>query len=255
MLRYYLVNGEVLVQFQVRFACMLISFSLLCATSLACPQRGSIPSDFQTTVTQPVKLKASRMPSASYPREALKKGIEGTIVLSIVVNAEGKVSEAKVRSGPPELAQAALESAKLWEFEPPASAPITETVSISYGIQKDCPGPVSDTGIVTVGSRFTGDKGNVIGMDDSVPQHLPPYPADQRKAGASGRMQLSITVDPHGAVTQASVVISLSPQLDNATLQTVRGWKFQLISGDWQTFPDVFALPIQFQPSCSPRIN
>lgn len=114
-LHYNLLNGEVLMQSQVRFVCMLISFLLVCATSLACPQRGSIPSDFQTTVTQPAKLKASRMPSASYPREAFKKGIEGTIVLFIVVNAEGKVSEAKVRSGPPELAQAALDSAKLWE--------------------------------------------------------------------------------------------------------------------------------------------
>lgn len=95
----------------------------------------------------------------------------------------------------------------------------------------------------------------MIGIDDGTPQRLPPYPAEQRKAGASGRMQLSITVDAHGAVRQASVVISLSPELDKAALETVRDWKFKLIFGDWQTFPDVFALPIQFQPSCSPHFN
>jgi TonB family protein len=81
---------------------------------------------------------------APYRLEAVRRGIEGKVKLSIVVDTNGKVAQAKALSGPEELFPAALASVKMWQYETPASAPITMTVEIGYGFPKECPGPVSD---------------------------------------------------------------------------------------------------------------
>ncbi len=52
----------------------------------------------------------------SYPREALEKRIQGTVVLELTLNREGAVADARVLSGPEELRRAALESALQWHY-------------------------------------------------------------------------------------------------------------------------------------------
>jgi TonB family protein len=64
-------------------------------------------------------------------------------------------------------------------------------------------------------------------------------------------MMLSVIVDASGSVTQVSVVKPLSPDLDRTTAEIVRAWKFKLLSGNPQSFPDVFLLPIQFGTTCA----
>jgi hypothetical protein len=68
-------------------------------------------SPLPTTPTKsepPVKL--LKAPIVPFPDEALKKNIVGKVELHLVVNAEGRVSDAKIVSGPPEFYQAALDS-------------------------------------------------------------------------------------------------------------------------------------------------
>ncbi len=52
----------------------------------------------------------------AYPQDAREKGIGGTVVLSVSVNAKGDVSDAKVISGPEELRKTALSSVLNWHF-------------------------------------------------------------------------------------------------------------------------------------------
>jgi TonB family protein len=231
--------------------CLQITLLLLCGLSFATPQKGTQQRQQRPSPKPPVRLFAIKMPSGPYPEEAVKKHVEGTVVLTIVVNAQGRVSEAKVKSGPPELIQAALDSTTLWGFVPPNPAPFTDTVSVSYGFPKECPGSEADAGSVEMRSSLRSEKGNVIGMDEDLDRHLPTYFKSDWRAGVAGRMMLSITVDASGNVTQVSVVKPLSPDLDRTTAETVRAWKFKLLSGNPQSFPDVFLLPIQFRPTCS----
>jgi TonB family protein len=100
----------------------------------------------ENSATQTAHLKAIDQPMAPYPLEAVRRGIEGKVTMSIVVDANGKVSQAKALSGPKELFPAALASVKMWQYEPPASAPVVTTVEIGYGVPKECPGPISDMG-------------------------------------------------------------------------------------------------------------
>ena len=54
----------------------------------------------------------------SYPELARKMSITGTVKVEVVVSPNGQVKEARVVGGHPVLANAALDAAKRWRFEP-----------------------------------------------------------------------------------------------------------------------------------------
>jgi TonB family protein len=196
------------------------------------------------------KLKLLKSPTAPFPEEALKKNIEGKVELSLVVDAEGHVSAAKVLAGPPELYQAALDSVKQWQFEPPSQAPAETKAIVAYGHPKPCPGPVSDMGSMSSANGLTNAKGisvNIINDSD----WLPPYFVQDRKAGVAGEMELSVTINAKGKVTKIQVTKSLSPHLDKGAMKTVRKLRFKLRDGSPGTLPDTFPLHINFQPECN----
>jgi protein TonB len=52
-----------------------------------------------------------------YPEDARAAGIEGVIVLKIVIGEDGSVIEARVLRSIPELDQAAIDAVSQWQFE------------------------------------------------------------------------------------------------------------------------------------------
>ena len=107
---------------------------------------------------QTPQLKLIKSPTVPYPEEALKKHIEGKVVLSIVVDANGKVSDAKVLSGAPELIQAAIDSVKQWEFEPPAHAPVITNAEVGYCFSAQ----------VVFSTGLKNEKGTVVVVNDDA---------------------------------------------------------------------------------------
>jgi TonB family protein len=227
---------------------LLVAFgsSRASAQDEAAPQK-------DTALQHVPQLKAIKEPMAPYPEEAQKKGIEGKVILTIVVNAEGRVSDAKVLSGPPELIQAALDSVKMWQYEPPKSAPVTKTVWVSYGFPKPCPGPISERGGVMFSMGLRNDKGLDLGPVDYASWRSPRYPDEDRKAGVAGDMVLSLTVNRKGEVTDVRVVKSLSPHLDKVAIDTARTWKYKVMKGNPEDLPSEFTLHIRFEPECDPK--
>jgi TonB family protein len=53
-----------------------------------------------------------------YPEQALQQKIQGPVVLDVRINQRGAVQELKLVSGPPLLAQAAMDAVKQWQFKP-----------------------------------------------------------------------------------------------------------------------------------------
>ncbi|MGD0667367.1 MAG: M56 family metallopeptidase [Bryobacteraceae bacterium] len=53
-----------------------------------------------------------------YPAAAKQAGIQGTVVLEAIVGKDGTVQDVKALSGPPLLAQAALDAVKNWVYQP-----------------------------------------------------------------------------------------------------------------------------------------
>lgn len=72
--------------------------------------------------------------AVSYPLEARDKGLAGSVVVSVTVNRDGEVVDARVTgaTGPEELKRAALSSVLQWHFMPPGSLPSTFEVTIGF---------------------------------------------------------------------------------------------------------------------------
>ena len=64
-----------------------------------------------------------------YPELARKMSITGTVKIQVVVQPNGTVKDARVVGGHPVLANAALDAAKKWRFEP---APAESTGIIDF---------------------------------------------------------------------------------------------------------------------------
>jgi periplasmic protein TonB len=67
-------------------------------------------------VTKPVLISKINPP---YPAEAKKEGIQGEVVLTAIITAEGKVLNVTVKKSPDErLSKAAMDAVRQWTFQP-----------------------------------------------------------------------------------------------------------------------------------------
>jgi TonB family protein len=152
---------------------------------------------------------------------------EGQVIVSVTIDSKGNVSQAKALSGRDQLIASTLACAKAWKYDPPASAPVTKTVSVSYDRQ-DCPGAISDRGDLRW-SWVLRDQGNqVVAILDGQEPPAPPYPVEERKAGKAGRMVLHVNLNAEGYITEIHAVRSLSPGLDQLVIERLRLLKFKL---------------------------
>jgi len=84
-------------------------------------------------VTPPAKIKNVQ---PVYPPVARAARIEGSVVLALEVNEDGRVSEARVLQSVPLLDQAALEAVMQWEYSPmrrgDVAVPSVMTVTVNF---------------------------------------------------------------------------------------------------------------------------
>lgn len=193
-------------------------------------------------------------PMVPYPAEAFKKGIEGTVLVTIDVDSKGLVTNVVPVSGLPELFQVAIDSAKQWKFNPPENPPIQVRYEISYGYDEhECPGPISTRGEIMSGGRLETANGLGFTIEDQGVDYLLWYfNTKVRKTGVAGEMILSITADADGRVKKVRVVKSLSPELDKVTVKSARKWKFKLIKGNANSGPGEFEFSVTFRAVCDP---
>jgi TonB family protein len=229
-----------------------VALLLIDTTPSAQGQTEASPQKQDHTGQQVVPPKLLSSPPLVFPEESRKKGIGGKVVLSIVIDAKGRVSDAKPLSGPPELIQSALDNAKQWLFEPPAHAPVVTTAEVRYGYPQECPGSVSDLGEVMGSGRLLNKHDKVVAAPVGDGFTLPPYFEEDRKAGIAGKMSLSVTLDAGGNVREIHVVESLSPHLDQAAVETIRTWKFKLVDPNGDTLKDL-QLDISYRSTCAPK--
>lgn len=71
---------------------------------------------------QEATRKVKKRVQPEYPELAKRLNIRGTVRVQVLVAPDGKVKEVKVLGGGPVLAQAAVEAAQKWVFEPEPQA-------------------------------------------------------------------------------------------------------------------------------------
>lgn len=214
---------------------LLIPFAIsILACGLSAAQTPTEPSKQESVTNQTASPKLIYSPPPMYPEEARRKGIEGKVTLSIVIDANGNVSQAKALRGPKELelVPAAIDYVRKWQYERPASAPVTKTVEVGYGFPKECPGPLSDIGQVEGTGRLYDKNGKLVAVVDNDDYPSPRYPEQERRSGVAGKMILSVSLSSDGHVKEIHVVKSLSPGLDESVIDMVRRWRFKGCQGE-----------------------
>lgn len=91
-----------------------LSLSALLLTGLVCATSAR-PANAQDK-EKDRRVKVSVQPD--YPELARKNNIHGTARVQVLISAEGNVKDVKVLGGNPVLAQAAVDAAKKWKYEP-----------------------------------------------------------------------------------------------------------------------------------------
>jgi bla regulator protein BlaR1 len=72
----------------------------------------------------------------TYPLDAKKAGIEGSVVLDVLITAAGEVTDVKAVKGPEELREAAAAAVRQWKYEP-GPVDTRATLTIRYALDKE----------------------------------------------------------------------------------------------------------------------
>ena len=232
--------------------CLLL-LSLVLVATLAFPQSQSEAPPSENPSDQPARLRLILFPNDEFEAEARKKNIEGKVALKLVVDATGQVTEAVAVSGATALFQAAVDSAKKWQFAPPDNPPVVTTAEIAYGYPKECPGPISESGSVFASGKLLDTNHKPVAVWDSSRYELPPFFEQDRRAGVAGNLELSLSLDAEGNTSEIHVVQSLSPHLDEAAIKAVREWRFKPLGGARLDARDDLRLEITYKAMCGPQ--
>jgi protein TonB len=243
-------------------------------------------------------------PPAMYPLELAGSGFVAGVELQVVLDAGGGVasvnrggvalSYAAPRSAAPtqdELSRAAdafiaaaTESVMRWQYDPPATAPLTFWVALTFrpgaealASQSDSPRGVSaGGGEVRIGGAARGARtggagaagataalrsgaGQLRSPSGAEPVRIggamkaplqtrkvaPVYPDIARSARVQGVVILEALLDEQGRVADARVLRSI-PLLDQAALDAVRQWEYTPVLLNGVPVPVLMTLTVQF---------
>lgn len=94
------------------------------------------------------------------------------------------------------------------------------------------------------------ENGKLVAVVEGDDYPWPTYPEAERKAGITGKMVLSVTLDSAGRVKQIRVIKSLSPTLDKLAADSVRPLKFKRVEGNPTPSLDDLRIQFVFRADC-----
>jgi len=190
-----------------------------------------------------------------YPPLARQARIQGTVVLSIVINKDGEVRDPRLVSGHPMLAPAAIEAVRQWKYEPFKSddRPVEVETIVRVGFRMPEGSEISGPRAARPDSPQPVDIPELVRVSMGVMQGLldhrvdPEYPTDAKEKHIEGTVVLNVDIDNEGEVARVELV-SGHPQLAAAAMDAVLQWKYRpfVLNGEAvaveTTVPAKFAL-------------
>jgi TonB family protein len=170
--------------------------------------------------------------SPKYPKDALKRRVEGVVVLTVSVAKHGEVKNATVVSGDPDLAEAAIRAVRKWRYVPyflnDQPIEVKTTVTISFKITDRKP-DISAKYLLP--SEPPIDQIVKIGPGVTPPRTFytpdPEYTKAAQQDKVQGVVVLSCVISATGTPLGVSVTRSLRPDLDQKAIEAVRQWRFR----------------------------
>jgi len=144
-----------------------------------------------------------------YPPEALAQGIRGIVILELVIDTEGRVTETSIIRSIPGLNEAAVTAARQWQYEPVKvdGKPVSVRLTVPITFALKLPDVERQKGIPELRQGVT-----------------PPWP--QGVQGEAGTAVAEVTLEPDGRIGLARIVEGAEPW-STSLLQALRTWRFQ----------------------------
>jgi TonB family protein len=178
----------------------------------------------------------------TYPGEARDKGIQGRVILRVLVTENGDVESAEVLSGTDVLREAAIDAAKKWKFEPlvvdgkavrvRTTIPFTFQLGNNYDVKKKLGGDVADDltdphqAVILQGSTPTRVRvSSAIAARHLVRSVEPIYPLAAKENHVQGTVVLHAIIGNDGIVQQVKVVAG-PKELTQAAAGAVELWRY-----------------------------
>jgi TonB family protein len=153
--------------------------------------------------------KRKRLVLPEYPQQAKDQGIRGIVLVELIVERDGSVSEASVLRSIPELDEAALVAVRQWEYEVTRvdGQPVRVRLAVPITFSMKLPEIQREAGVPELRQGVA-----------------PGFP---REGGANATIEAEITVDPTGRVAEAIVTKGTGPWAE-MLLRAAYTWMF-----DW----------------------
>lgn len=158
------------------------------------------------------------LPRAPYPEDAKQEKITGEVVLKLTISPDLQIQRVEVVSGPPILADSAVNATKQIRFSHLRNQVEPETCTMNLAFR-------------FTGSAF-GEVPRAIRVSESVAKSLlihkvdPVYPRSDQNRHKKATVVLSIFIDEQGIVTKAKAV-SGPPELFSAAEEAVKQWHYK----------------------------
>lgn len=216
------------------------------------PFRRSKPEDYPTfTGNSQKNFSQWLLDKIRYPQEAVQKGIEGRVSVSLVVQPDGSVSNVKT-TGDPLLSGAVadlVKSAPAWEpaVNPEARTPFNTAVNLKFQL----PDKITFDDVFVVVEAMPMYPGGDAVLLDFIRNNTK-YPQEALDQKIEGRVIVRFVVTAKGTVENATVLKSLHPLLDAEALRVVSllgnfmpGTQGGKPVNVWYMVPVTFRLPVQ----------
>lgn len=175
---------------------------------------------------------AIRQAPPRYPYNQARAGLSGRVLLSFVINDEGRVVDIAVTAANnPAFERPAIEAIKKWRFRPGESEgrPVSVRVSQLIDFELDESGRWSETWQVSKGKDHA-ERPPEFRWDippKPVLTMFPVYPFAQLQAGRKGKVKLAFVVGPGGRVVSAELLEATVPEFGAAVLAMIDAWEFE----------------------------
>jgi len=201
-----------------------------------------------------------------YPDEAMKKNIEGTVWLQLLIGEEGKVIDVKVQKSDAEVFnQAAAKAGMQWLFKPAMlnGKPIQAWVSVPFRFKL-----MTGTGVVvspTTGATKAQEKhppADYVPYEkppEAIKQVMPVYPEGAKKDKLEGTVWVQLLIGEEGKVTDVKVQKSDAEVFNQAAMKAATQWLFKpaMLNGKptqvWVSVP--FRFKLQEKASSAPAVG
>jgi TonB family protein len=231
-------------------ASLLFLFAVVLAACAVAQTSDANASTTPVRITENVKVE--KMVQPIYPVIARQKGMQGRVVMDVIVAPDGKVKEIQPISGEPVLADAFKNALKKWRFEPQTrggeAVPFITRVAMTFGYEGTVtdvkePAPTSPMVAATSAQPAGGATpvpvpevvriSSGVASGNLIRKVQPIYPPDARSARIGGSVIIDARIGKDGLIHDLTLV-SGPPELTKAAMGAVEQWRYRpyLLNGN-----------------------